>query len=414
MIQDGQIRLLKWRCFSAAALFLALLFLAGCKPKQQDDFARLTNTGRNYYDKGEAEKAIPVFQEALASRPSSVDAHLNVAVAALSAGKPALTLQHARKALEFDADSAAAHYLMGCAYLRMGQAQTAVQELQESKRIDRTVNAVTFQLGRAYQQLGQYQEAAREFQEVVQFEPDHPAANYTLSQVYSQLGATNEAAQALQQHQALLAEKRPSATPPYEQCRYTQIHIPFQLEQPAPQGVKVVFTDISAAAFGNAARNYRGPAATIDYAHDARNHLFVREGEGSFRLLINSNGVFRPGPLLTNLPGVHYNQALVGDLNNDFVEDIVVLGDKGSQAFKFTTNGTVADLSMFARLRNVAATHGMLADLEFSSKLDLLLITGETNGMRSYRNWGHPYFTDSSNEFPLPANLERGLANRPG
>ena len=47
-------------------LCLVLLGLVSCKPKAQDDFIRLTNTGKNYFDRGEAEKAVGVLEKALA------------------------------------------------------------------------------------------------------------------------------------------------------------------------------------------------------------------------------------------------------------------------------------------------------------------------------------------------------------
>jgi len=55
----------------------------------------------------------------------------------------------------------------------------------------------------------------------------------------------------------------------------------------------------SAAAFGQHAADYRGPMAVLDYNHDGRNSLFVREGDKGFRLLSNQQGRFEPlGELL--------------------------------------------------------------------------------------------------------------------
>ena len=45
------------------------------------------------------------------------------------------------------------------------------------------------------------------------------------------------------------------------------------------------------------------------------------------------------------IPGAHYAKMLVGDLQNDRFDDIVVLGDKGSHLFKFGTNGLATDVS---------------------------------------------------------------------
>src|SRR5438552_9503830 len=138
-------------------LLLALAFLValGCKPKPTDDFVRLTNTGKNYYDRAEADKAVAALEQALALNPSHPDAHLNLACAALLANQADKALLHAEEVLKQDPNSAAALYIAGCASLRLGNAQDALNYLQSAKDIDRTINPVTFQLGDAHQALCQ-------------------------------------------------------------------------------------------------------------------------------------------------------------------------------------------------------------------------------------------------------------------
>src|SRR5437660_1713705 len=184
---------------------LALLPLLSCKRQATDDFDRLTNTGKNYYDRGEADRAVATLEQALALNPSQSDAHLNLAAGYLLANQPGKALVQAEQVLRQDHNSAAALYLAGCAALRLGRPEEALKYLQAAKDIDRTVNPVTFQLGRAHQQLGQFDEAASAFREVIQFEPDHPAAHYNLSQVLVRLGRTEEANQELAIHQKITA-----------------------------------------------------------------------------------------------------------------------------------------------------------------------------------------------------------------
>src|SRR5207237_601787 len=79
------------RFFSPGVILLlsvAILPLLSCKPKAKDDFVRLTNTGKNYYDRGEADKAITALEVALALKPAQPDAHLNLANAYLLANQP--------------------------------------------------------------------------------------------------------------------------------------------------------------------------------------------------------------------------------------------------------------------------------------------------------------------------------------
>ena len=47
-----------------ALIFAAVASFSGCKRADSDDFSRLSNLGRTYYEKGEAEKAVAAFEKA--------------------------------------------------------------------------------------------------------------------------------------------------------------------------------------------------------------------------------------------------------------------------------------------------------------------------------------------------------------
>jgi tetratricopeptide (TPR) repeat protein len=174
---------------SIAVLLIAVAFL-GCKRKgaEGDEFTRQTNLGKNYYDRGQADKAVTALETAVQLRPEQADAHLNAANAYLRASQPQKALQHAEEVLKLDHSSGAAHYIAGCALLRLGKPPDALKALQQAKDIDRTINAVSFQLGRAHQQVGNFEEAAEQFREVVKFEPEHAAAHYNLSTLQFESG----------------------------------------------------------------------------------------------------------------------------------------------------------------------------------------------------------------------------------
>jgi Tfp pilus assembly protein PilF len=397
---------------TVAAITIAVALLAvSCGPKERgagaEDFVSLMNTGKNYYDKGEAAKAIPAFERALQLQPAHPDVHLNLANAYLLADQPTNALRHAQQALQLEPNSGAAHYLAGCAYLRLRQPQEAVKELQTAKQIDKTVNAVSFQLGRAHQELGQFEDARAQFEEVLTFEPDHPAANYNLSQVLLRLGLADEAKAALDRHQALLAQRQgPAVTPALlERCRYTEARAPFKPELPDRQGVPVVFAEATAAAFGDRAAAYRGPFGILPINHRGWNDLFVREGEDGFRVLFNTNGVFQPlGERLAGTNGAGYAACLVGDLNNDRIEDVIVLGTHRSHVFRFATNGVGRDITRATGLTSLQASGGLLADVDFTGWLGLLTLT-PSNGVQVFRNLGNSYFKDITATSGVPASV---------
>src|SRR5206468_3981403 len=128
---------------------------------------------------------------------------------------------------------------------------------------------------------------------------------------------------------------------------------------------------------------YRGPVGVIDLNHDGQNSLFVMEGENGFRFLQNSNGAFHPiGELLPAVAGAKYRRCLVGDLQNDRVEDVIVLGENASHVFKGATNGALRDITTFSGMKDLKGSDGALVDLDFTGKLDLVAVAPEGSGVR--------------------------------
>src|ERR1043166_3016831 len=177
----------------------------------------------------------------------------------------------------------------------------------------------------------------------------------------------------MQKHQQVLARnpRPPANSRAFELCKYTQPRMEFKLEQPDRHGIRVRFVQATPDAFGQRAADYHGPIAVLDYNHDGRNSLFVKESQSGFRLLNNKGARFEPiNELLPAKTGAEYRQCLVGDLNNDSFEEVVMLGEQASQVFRFATNGQARDVTLAAGLQDLKARFGALADLDFTGKLD--------------------------------------------
>ncbi len=392
-----------WIVLGLGLVVLAILLLR--PTRSENGFTRLMTRGNGYLEKGDATNAIAAYLQVIKLAPENLDARLNLANGYLLAGDCTNVIEQCQQALNLDHNSAAAFYLMGCAYLRLNQAEQAVQAFQQSKQIDPAVTELHFQLGLAQMRLGHLDDAISEFETVVQFEPEHPSVHYQLSQLYQRAGRAEDAAREMQKHQEILAKKPggPSGPATFERCKYTQPRMAFALEQPERRGVPVHFTDATATAFSQPS-NYHGPMAVMDCNHDGRNSLFVMEGEKGFRVLGNQNGRFEPlNELLPAKPGVTYRRCLVGDMNNDRFEDVIVLGDQASQAFKFATNGQARDFTAFTGLQNLKARDGALADLDFTGKLDLLAVLPDGSGLRVYQNLGNFFLQDNTANSGLPA-----------
>ncbi|MBX3744817.1 MAG: VCBS repeat-containing protein [Verrucomicrobiae bacterium] len=395
---------------TVACVCLAGLLLTGCGRSQrsiEDEFQRLSRQGQAFYESGEPDRAVEVFRQAAALQPVHPDARQNLANALLRANDPAAAAAEARELIRLNQSLGAAHYLLGAALLRQGLAEAALTELQTAKDYDHTVNAVSYLLGRAYQELGQFEEAAELFEEVIQFEADHPSAHYNLSQVLTRLDRADEAARALDSHRTLLAQ-RAGATidqSTVEACEYTQIRAPFRLDQPDGRGVAVTFVDVTAEFLGDDAARFAAPLAVLDINHRGTNDLFVRDGDAQFRLLRNVGSRFEPeAGAVTVTAGARYSRVLVGDLNRDRYEDIVILGDGGLHALRLATNGTMTDVTAFSNLRDLPAVDGLLTDLDFTGNLDLVLVTPGSRSLQVWRNLGNMYFTNATAASGFPTD----------
>jgi tetratricopeptide (TPR) repeat protein len=400
------------------ALFIAALFLLpACRQKSDraaasgDEFLRLSNVGKAQLDRGEAAPAVASFEKALALQPDHPDARLNLANACLLSGDDARARSLAESVLTIERGSAPALYVAGVAALHQRDFTNAIQFLQQARDLDIRINAVSLQLGLAYEGISRWEEALALYEELVQFQPDYPGVHFRLATVYRRLSREADAQAQTTAHTAWLA-KTPNAnlTPAgLERCKYTEARVPFQLEQPAREGIKVVFTDVTAEAFAGVGGKLQGPVGVIDFARDGTNHLLVRDGD-SFRVLLNRGGKFATnGQSFPFTNGGDYTRWLVADLNKDATPDALVLGDKGVHLYRFATNGTATETTRFAGLDQFAAVDGLFADLNFRGDLDLVAI-GTNGALRVMSNLQNMYFVDTSTNVP-PLTAVRALAS---
>jgi Flp pilus assembly protein TadD len=403
------------RLIWVSGAFLAIAIVAGGfwlrrSSTTSAGFTRLMNRGNGLLEKGDAIAAIDVYTRALRLSPESTDVRLNLANAYLLAGQPDDAVPMCRQTLELDLNSAAAYFLLGCALLRENRPEPAAEAFQQSWKIDPGVPALDFQTGMAQQELGQIPDAIRDFEGVIRAVPDHPSAHFQLSRLYRRVGRTDDAARELEEHQRILARSpgQPATVAALERCKYTQPLSPFILSQPDPHGIPVHFAEETAAAFGALATGCRGPLAVIDYDHDGRPSIFAQETSGGFLLLDDHGGHFsalgRPLPVPA---GAGYRVALTGDLDNDGFDDVVVLGEQDSRVFKFYAHGRFRDATRAAGLEGLKASTGLLADLDFTGNLDLVVVQPGGAGLGLYRNLGNFYFDGNWSDSGLPKAFPR-------
>ncbi len=382
---------------------------AGTAPPITDRFLSLMTQGANQLQQGDTTNALATFRQAAVLVPHSVDVHLNLANAHLLAGAASDAIREAEEALKLEPNTAAAFFVKGSAWLRLSQPEEAVKALENVRKLDTGDTATCFQLGRARMELKQWPEAITAFKEGIALDPNrlHTAAHYLLGQALIRAGRQDEAQAEFQQH---LAAMEPGGRAPdvatFERSRYTQPRVPFRLDQPDPEGVSVTFRDLTPQVLGDSAARISGPLAVLDPNLTGWWSLFGFEPGAGFRLLWNSNGTFRPhGPTYPAGGGGPYHRMLVGDLQNDRFNDVVVLGEDRSHLFAFRTNGLAEDVSTRSGLGALRAIDGVLMDLDFTGKLDLLAVAAPTNSLRVLRQFGALQFRDITATSGVPASL---------
>ena len=420
------------RLVHSVCLLLFVFCLGGCKrsasdsSKQSaasgspsDQFLSLMNAGKNYLDQGDATNALAIYKRAGAIVPNDADLHLNLANAYLIGGAAGEAIQEADEVLKLEPNSAAAYFVKGAAYLRLANAEEATKALENAKKIDPGEAATFFQLGRARMGLQQWDGAITAFQEGIRMNPNrlHSAAHYLLAQALLRAGRQEEAQKELQQHQANLEGGGPRVNDAtFERSKFTVARVPFKLEQPEKEGIRIRFVDSTKEALGDEAQKFSSPLGVMNGNQKGWTSLFVFEKGQGFRVLWNINGVFHPtDTTYPAIPGANYFKMLVGDMQNDRFDDIAVLGDKGSHLFKFATNGLVTDVSSLSRVSDLSAIDGALMDLDFTGKLDLIAVTGTrgaqaSNEVRVYRQFGPLRFTNVTGTSGIPLSLRDAQA----
>ncbi|MBL9135350.1 MAG: VCBS repeat-containing protein [Verrucomicrobiales bacterium] len=382
---------------------------AGADPAPTEQFLALMNVGKGYLDQGDSTNAIRTYEKAVSAAPQNADARLNLATSHLLAGDAAAAIREGEKARQAAPNSAAAYFIIGSAHLRLGQAEAAVKALENARTIDPGEIATYFQLGRARMELKQWNEAVTAFREGLALDPNrlHAPIHFLVGQALLRAGRADEAREELAQHQmGRETDGAAVSVATFERSRYTQARVPFRLEQPDGSGIAVQFIDATAEALGTEADRYLGPVGLVEPDKSGSPSLFVLERGVGFRWLRNDHGAFvAQEPTFPAQTGVPHRVLLVGDLQNDRFEDVIALGDQGSQVFQFTTNGALREVTSQTALATLRASDGLLVDLDFTGKLDLVSVVSPSGSVRIFRQLGPFRFAETTEAAGIPQTL---------
>lgn len=154
-----------------------------------------SNLGAIMADRGEVDKAIQHYREALRINPVYSVAHNNLAYALLTRRELDNAMAHFRAAIEIDPGIAAAHTGLGEVLVQRNNVDAAIEQFRQALSLEPAYPDAEYQLGSALARKGELEEAVIHFRRALRFQPDYAEAHESLSQALAQLSKRNAAVQ---------------------------------------------------------------------------------------------------------------------------------------------------------------------------------------------------------------------------
>jgi len=137
------------------------------------------NLGSILLQKGQVDKALEHFQNAVEINPNYLEAHSNLGLALLQKGQMDEAVAHFKKASEIAPNSLSTHYNLGVALFRNGELDEAVAQYRKALEINPNSLETHYNLGLTLFKKRQLDEAIAQFLEVLRLKPDFsPAQDY--------------------------------------------------------------------------------------------------------------------------------------------------------------------------------------------------------------------------------------------
>ncbi len=140
------------------------------------------------------EEAVRYLTAAIAARPHSHAAHVNLGTALAALGRFDEAESACRQAILLQPDNATAHYNLGVALAERGRSDEAASAYREAVRLRPAYARAHYNLGVALAALGRADEAIVAYREAIRLDPDDAEAHNNLGAILNGLGRAEEAA----------------------------------------------------------------------------------------------------------------------------------------------------------------------------------------------------------------------------
>jgi tetratricopeptide (TPR) repeat protein len=132
--------------------------------------------GNGYHEKGDYDRAILDYDQAVRLNPSHANAFSNRGVAYARKGDYDRAIQNYDEAIRLNPNHADAFSNRGVAYARKGDYDRAIQNYDEAIRLNPNHANAVYDRGNAYRRKGDYDLAIQNYDEVIRLNPNHANA----------------------------------------------------------------------------------------------------------------------------------------------------------------------------------------------------------------------------------------------
>jgi tetratricopeptide (TPR) repeat protein len=170
----------------------------------------LCREGFRFTIRGEYQKALSYFQEAVATRPDDADAWFGLGNCYIGLEQPEEAIAAYREVIRTDPDNANAYYNLGLYYRQLGRYESAVATFQDALKVDSEHIPSRFEMGEALGQMGRSEEEKQAYLDIIAQSPKFYPAYFRLGLVCNRLGQYEEALSAQEKVLALKPDFAPA------------------------------------------------------------------------------------------------------------------------------------------------------------------------------------------------------------
>ncbi|HKU06149.1 MAG TPA: tetratricopeptide repeat protein, partial [Bradyrhizobium sp.] len=146
------------------------------------------NRGIAYFSKGEFDRAIRDFDEAIAAKPNNPVLHHNRGMALYNKGDNEGAIRSYEEAISIQPRYAIAHNDRANVYFRMKEYDKAISGYDDAIRLQPRDGVLYANRGNTYRMKGDYDRALRDFDDAIRLNPREAGSIYGRSQVYADKG----------------------------------------------------------------------------------------------------------------------------------------------------------------------------------------------------------------------------------